>query len=144
MANSSSTSPLDKPIATDADDNQYQHWHKFVENCSWSWGLRTITTKPINHPSVSSTYRATIYWSAPSRTTHRMTQEDRDGISSLANQNPSRWPHEPHPRPFAILNYGSVACHPAKYDGRPRVCALIEYRITNPIPAQCTYHQITQ
>ncbi len=26
-------------------------------------------------------------------------------------------PHEPHPSPLTILNYGSVVCHPTKHDG---------------------------
>ena len=68
-----------------------------------NFGVSVSLRQNQNHPSVSSTYRATIKRSAPSRTTLRMMQEDGDGISSLASQNPSRRPHEPHPRPMSIL-----------------------------------------
>ena len=82
-----------------------------------------ITTKPINHPLVSSTYRATIkrIGTIPDDTPDDAGGRGRHFKPSETESLPLT-PRATSPSVFTILIYGSVVCHPAKSDGRPRLC----------------------
>jgi hypothetical protein len=101
----------------------YINTDKCVGYYSWSWDLlwSRLNQSIIRRSRLYTEPQSTE--SAPSRTPHRMTQENGDAISSLANRNLNRWSHEPIPRPLNIVKYSkrwfSRPCHPAKYDGRP-------------------------
>lgn len=80
-----------------------------------------ITTKPINHPLVSSTYRATIkrIGTIPDDTPDDAGGRGRHFKPSETESLPLT-PRATSPSVFTILIYGSVVCHPAKSDGRPQ------------------------